>query len=266
MPDLPTAFAHLNARVASLEWATDAANGSLEGLDWIDANVDPTLEGFQFEQSEEGKRYRHRPLGYFLPTIMSRMALQSQKNGDPTILEAVIYLYARVEWLSATRKYFWSPSSPVPGLLVLLAEVYGIGQELHRNDPHALSRLIARVPSWHKDSGTALKAKELFTEIIGRPLPIQANQSVGSTELAEEIFVARDWKWWKAHKRSSSKTKLRITSGFLQFQSHKAEEQFPMIREDVFIVWKIGVSFPKDFLRLLPIWACVRIMLKHEKE
>lgn len=266
MADLPMPFANLNARVAALEWSTDAANGSLEGLDWVDANVDPDLEGFQFEHTKDGKKYRHRPLGYFLPTIMSRLALQSQKNGDPTVLEALMYLYARVEWLSATRKYFWSPSSPVPQLLSLLAEVYGIGQELHRNDPHALSRLVARVPSWHKDSGTALKARELYTDIIGRSLPIQAKQSVDKTELEQEIFVTRDWKWWKSHQRPNSKTKLRVTSGFLQFQPKEEQEQYPMIREDVFIVWTIGVSFPKDFLRLLPIWTCVRIMLKHKKE
>ena len=262
MSDLPTSFSQLNPRVAALEWATAAANGDLEGLDWVDANLDPFLESFQVEQKEDGKKYRHRPLGYFLPTIMARMAHASQKNGDPTILEALIYLYAKVEWLSATRKYFWSPSSPEPKLLPLLAEVYGVGQELHRNDPRALSRLIARVPSWHKGSGTAEKAKELYTQIIGRSLPIQARQSVDSTELPHEVFMVRDWKWWKGHQQEKSQPKLRITSGFLNFQPNQQEEQYRIVREDVFIVWKIGTSFPKDFLRLLPIWACVRIIIK----
>ena len=261
MPDLPASFSHLNARVAALEWATDAANGDIKGLDWVDGNVDPTLEGFVFQQGKEGKEFRHRPLGYFLPSIMSRTALASQQNGDPTVLEALTYIYAKTEWLMATRKYYWSPFSPVPELLVLLAEVYGVGKEIHRNDPQALSRLIARLPAWHKDSGTAKKAKEMLTEIIGRELPIQATQSATKEQMSKEVLVSREWQWWKHRRKPTSTSKLQIRSGFLCFQPQEKEEQFDLVKEDVLITWKEGVGFPKDFLRLLPIWASVRIII-----
>jgi hypothetical protein len=262
MSDLPVPFAHLNARISSLEWASDAANGELKGLDWVDGNIDPTLEGFVFENTENGKKYRHRTLSYFLPTIMSRMAHQSQKNGDPTVIEALTYIYANIEWLMATRKFFWSPFSPVSELLVLLAEVYGVGREIHHNDPQALSRLIARLPAWHKHSGTAAKAKELLVDIVGREVPIRAVQSASEKELSQEVLVSHEWQWWKHRRAKTSKSKMRINSGFLCFQSEKKEEQYELVREDVLITWKEGIGFPKDFLRLLPIWASVRIIIE----
>ena len=50
----------------------------------------------------------------------------------------------------------------------------------------------------------------------------------------------------------------------LQFQSQKKEEQFDLVKEDVLITWKEEVGFPKDFLRLLPIWASVRIIIERD--
>ena len=258
-------FSHLNARVAALEWATDAANGDIKGLDWVDSNLDPNLEGFVFEQGDEGKKFRHRPLGYVGPSIMSRMAHWSQKNGDPTVLEALTYIYAKMEWLMVTRKYYWSPFSPIPELLVLLAEVYGVGKEIHQNNPQALSRLIARLPAWHKNSGTAEKAIEMLVDIIGRDLSIQATQSADAKTLSQEVLVSREWQWWKHRTKDSSKSKMQIRSGFLCFQSSKKEEQFELVKEDVLITWKEGVGFPKDFLRLLTIWASVRIIIESDR-
>ena len=264
MSDLPANFSHLHARIAALEWATDTANGDIKDLDWVDADLDPELEGFAFEHKKDGKVFRHRPLGYFLPSIMSRTAYASQKNGDPTVLEALMYIYAKIEWLMATRKYYWSPFSPVSELLVLLAEVYGVGKEIHQNDPQALSRLIARLPAWHKNSGTAQKAKELLVDIIGRELSIKASQSPSQEEVSREVLVSHEWQWWKHRSKSSSKSKMQIRSGFLCFQSQKKEEQFDLVKEDVLITWKEEVGFPKDFLRLLPIWASVRIIIERD--
>jgi len=262
MSENPVPYHQLNARIAALEWAIDAANGDLKDWDWVDGDIDPSLEGFVFQQTPEGKKYRHRPLGYFLPTIMARLAHQAQKNGDPTVLEGLTYLYAQNEWITAARKYLWSPMSPVSMLLSLLAEVYGVSKEIHRNNPQALSRLIARLPAWHKQSGTALKAQELLVDIVGRELPIRITQSSSEKELETEVLVSHEWQWWKLRRNTQSTPRMKISNGFLCFQSSKKEEQYDLVKEDVLITWKEGVGFPKDFLRLLPIWASVRIIIK----
>ena len=44
MNELQIAFSKLNSKVAALEWTTDAANGQLEGLDWIDADLNFLFE------------------------------------------------------------------------------------------------------------------------------------------------------------------------------------------------------------------------------
>ena len=264
MSNNPVPYNKLNARVSPLEWAMDAANGDLKDWDWMDGDVDPRKEGFVFHQTEEGKKYRHRTLGYFLPTIMARTAHQAQKNGDPTVLESLNYIYAHNEWMTAARKYFWSPMSPVSKLLSLLSEVYGVSQEIHRNDPQALARLIARLPAWHKQSGTALKAQELLVDIVGRELPIRVTQSASDKELEQEALVSHEWQWWKLRKKKTSIPKMKISNGFLCFQSSKKEEQYELVKEDVLISWKEGVGFPKDFLRLLPIWASVRIIINKD--
>ena len=264
MSDLPVLFSQLNARIPSLEWATDAANGDLHNLDWVDSNVDPNLEGFIFEYKDGKKTFRHRPIGFFLPTIMSRLAHQAQQSGDPTVLEALTYIYAQIEWLMASRKFFWSPFSPVSELLVLLAEVYGISREIHLNQQQALSRLIARLPEWHKNAGTATKARELLVDIVGRDLPIQAVQSASEKEMVHEVLVAHEWQWWKHRRKRTSRSKMRIESGLLCFQSEKKEEQYDLVKEDVLVTWKKGVGFPKEFLRLLPIWVSIRIIIHKE--
>ncbi len=269
MNELQVVFSKLNSKVAALEWSTDAASGLLEGLDWIDADLNPEHEAFQVVKSQDGKKYRHRPYGYFLPTIMARAAHEAQKNGDPTVLEGMLYAYAKIEWLMATRKYFWSPLSPVPELLSVLAEAYGVGPEIHRNDPQALSRLISKLPFWHKQSGTAEKAKEMLVEIIGRELPLRIKKPEApdaAQSLHREVFLSREWRWWKNRKEKSSRSSLRISEGMLQFQSEEPEEQFPLLREDVLVHWKEGKPFPTEFLRLLPMWISIRIVIEAGEE
>ena len=347
-------FSNCNVRVAALEWATDAANGELDRLDWVDSNVDPDQDAFHFTESlnvtikvkeslvysdsyswdrfisalkENGlsldsihpnavlygqtlqkylfaieqvdgveqitkgknkKKYSHRPYGYFLPTIMARQAQAAQQNGDPTVLETMLYLYAKVEWMTAARRYFWSPMSPEPKLLSLLAEAYGIGTEIHHNNSQALSRLIAKISTWHKEAGTSQKAMEMLCDIIQRESfvhnpPIKAldyQSKMVELELGEEILSVREREWWEQRAQPDSKTKYRLNkAGFLCFQpkakesrieeerSKKEErekvkkEQYSLAKEDVLIKWKYKRDFPLDFLRLIPMWSSVRMTI-----
>lgn len=265
MDELQVQFSNLNSKVAALEWSTDAANGDLKGLDWIEADLNPNAEAFQVVKEDNTKKYRHRPYGYFLPTLMARAAYEAQRNGDPTVLEAMLYVYAKIEWLVATRKYFWSPLSPIPELLSVLAESYGVGPEIHQNNPQALSRLISKLPIWHKRSGTAEKAREMLVDIIGRELPLgikNANDRNISQSLEHEVLLSREWRWWKNRKEKTSNTKMRISNGLLCFQPQEEEEQFPLIKEDVLVHWKEGRGFPTEFLRLLPMWISIRIVIE----
>ena len=38
MNELQITFSKLNSKVAALEWATDAANGDLDGLNWVETD------------------------------------------------------------------------------------------------------------------------------------------------------------------------------------------------------------------------------------
>ena len=144
MSDLPVKYdqATVGLKAPTLEWAADAASGQLNQLAWVDASIDPTVEPFKLVHHEK-RAYRHRPYSFFLPKAMAQAAQRAQQNGEPTLVEAFQLLYANTEWLIAARRYLWSPLSPIPNLMAILAEAFGIGPEIHRNNREALSRLVA---------------------------------------------------------------------------------------------------------------------------
>lgn len=260
-------YKDLALKVSTLEWAADAANDSLKKLDWIDALIDPEAMPFKVVDGPNGRMYAHRPYAYFLPKVMARAAKNAQKQGEPTVLEAMTYAFARIEWLIATRSYYWSPVSPIPKLLTILTEAFGIGHEIHRNDREVLSRLVSRLPTWHPTSGTPSSVKTLMNETVGEKLNIEfahidkQGPDPVYPALEDEIFVCRNAKWWADRAQSSSNAKLRINNGMLLFQGKEKEQRYMLVREDVLVGWVRGEAFPTNILRILPMWISVRIVL-----
>jgi len=267
MSDLPVKQASVGLKAPTLEWAADAASGQLNQLTWVDASVDPSVEPFQLIH-EERRAYRHRPYSFFLPKAMAQAAQYAQRNGEPTVVEALQLLYANTEWLVAARRYLWSPLSPVPKLMAILTEAFGIGPEIHRNNREALSRLVARLPTWYPDCGTIERAGQLLEDTVGEKIKVKMAHvnSDGPVpkkpSLLSEVFVSRNAEWWAHRSDKSSKMKLRVKSGMLLFQSDE-NSAFPLIREDVLIAWTKGDNFPTNLLRLLPMWICIRIVVNN---
>ena len=265
--------------VAPLQWAVDAAQGMAEGLDWVDAEIIPRHRSFTMHVDQEnGERtYRHRPYSAYLPKTMMLAARHAQRQGEPTVLEGLLLLFAKMEWLVATRRYYWSPMSPIPRLLASLVEAMGIDNEIHRNRPDVLARLVARLPTWNPSRGTVQGAKELIVETVGDAFPIRVAQMPKDKpipmdpDIQGEVFACHDTDWWEQRTQRTSEGKaqnkpmdLRIGSGFLQFQT--AEEPMPLHHEDVLVGWKISEKFPTNLLRLLPAWISIRVVVLPEEE
>ena len=122
--------AHLKVRIAQLDWSLLSSTDQLNDLKWVDSHIQFSHQPF----IEKDHLFAHRPYGYFLPPAMVEAAQKAQAYGEPTVLEGLLLLNAKVEWLIETRKYLWSPLSPVPKLLDSLADAFGISCELHQNE------------------------------------------------------------------------------------------------------------------------------------
>lgn len=262
--------------VAPLQWASDTAKGKNDSLEWVDSQIYDYSASFRVkeerERSQARKLYRHRPYGAYLPRSMRQAAIVAQENGEPTVLEALQLLFARMEWLIASRRYFWSPMSPLPRLLALLVEALGVDAEIHRNDQEVLSRLVARLPTWSPSRGTVEGAVDLLTETVGEKISLQtaSQKKDGPTpiqpDLVQECFACHDVDWWKRRTPDVSKKEtemeMTISSGFLTYQS--STEPVPLHPEDILVGWKKSEKFPINLLRLLPAWVSVRVVVLPE--
>jgi len=262
--------------VAPLQWAVDAAEGKAEGLSWVDTEISPRHRSFTVSEDQSGERqYRHRPYGAYLPKTMMMAARHAQEQGEPTVLEGLLLLFAKMEWLVATRRYYWSPMSPVPKLLASLVEAMGIDNEIHRNRPAVLSRLAARLPTWNPSRGTVQGAKDLLVETVGDPFPIRVAQLPKDQpipidpDIQGEIFACHDLDWWERRvsrtpegNAQNAPMELRIGDGFLQYQT--PEEPMRLHHEDVLVGWKLSDKFPTNLLRLLPAWISIRVVILPE--
>lgn len=262
--------------VAPLQWAVDAAQGKAEDLDWVDTEIAPRHRSFTMSEDKTGERhYRHRPYGAYLPKTMMMAARHAQQQGEPTVLEGMLLLFAKMEWLVATRRYYWSPMSPVPQLLASLVEAMGIDNEIHRNRPAVLSRLAARLPTWNPSRGTVQGAKDLLVETVGDAFPLRVAQLPKDQpipidpDIQGEVFACHDLDWWERRvsrtpegKAQNSPVELRIGDGFLQYQT--PEEPMRLHHEDVLVGWKLSDKFPTNLLRLLPAWISIRVVILPE--
>lgn len=277
LPNKPSLTSTLQNTVASLQWAVDSAQGKVDGLKWVDTEIVPHHRSFSMRAENGGRQYRHRPYGAYLPKTMLQAAQYAQQQGEPTVLEGVLLLFAKMEWLVTTRRYYWSPMSPVPKLLASLVEAMGIDNEIHRNRPDVLARLTARLPTWNPSRGTVQGAKNLLVETVGDPFPIRVAQMPKDKpipmdpDIQGEVFACHDTDWWERRVQRQPgiaepvlKMNLRLDSGFLQFQT--SEEPMPLHHEDVLVGWKISDRFPTNLLRLLPAWISIRVVILSEEE
>lgn len=266
----------LHNTVSALQWAVDSAQGKAEGLSWVDSEIVPRHRSFSMSNGKNGRQYRHRPYAAYLPKTMSIAARHAQQQGEPTVLEGLLLLFAKMEWLVATRRYYWSPMSPVPLLLTSLVEAMGIDNEIHRNRPDVLSRLVARLPTWNPSRGTVQGAKNLLVETVGDEFPIRVAQMPKDKpipmdpDIQGELFACHDLDWWARRVQKDPETQtmstgmnMRIQSGFVQFQAPDAP--MPLHHEDVLVGWKISDTFPTNLLRLLPAWISIRVVIFSEE-
>ena len=259
--------------VAPLQWAADTAKGKTQKLDWVDSTIQDYAPSFRLQNTSEGRKYRHRAYGAYLPKSMLKAAQAAQQNGEPTVLEAILLLYSRIEWLIESRRYYWSPMSPLPSLLALLVEALGVDVEIHRNDKEVLARLVARLPTWNPSRGTVHGGVDLLTETVGEDISIHTAsvQKEGGKpiqpDISREAFACHDVDWWRRRKPNVSTdeitTDLTISSGFLTYQD--TEEPVQLHPEDILVGWKVSEKFPTNLLRLLPAWISVRVVVLPEE-
>ena len=248
------------------------ASGRLRGSGWVDRTIVKKSRPFQQVEGSDGNQlFRHIPYGFFLPTSLANAAIEAQKRGEPTVLEAYLMVFAWVEWLITTRSLLWAPTSPTPALLSVLVEAFGIGPELHRDSPERLSRLAARLPSWYPHRGNAERTRQIVEDTIGVDLNVELVHQDSHGEkpdvLTNEVFACRGTDWWErrtgegnSHIPSAGQSStMRISDGLLRFQPEGAEP-FGLVKEDVAISIEKGTEFPTVLNRVLPLWVSLRII------
>lgn len=257
-------------RLPALEWSHRAGAGELDGLEWVDALVDPSLTalGQASAQGDESRPslFRHVPYAAFLPPPAVRAAMAAQARGEVSGWEVMLLLYARVEWLLASRRYLWSPQTPVPALLSVLVETFGIGPTLHRNAPERLGRLAAMLPVWHAHRGTVAKAVEVLDtcgearQLAGVATLATHGEAPTEPALQDEVFACHDAAWWSHRVRGGATPTYRVEAGLMRFQpKESADQRYALQREDVLVDWKPGGALPIDAVRLLPAWMSMRL-------
>lgn len=254
------------ARTPDLEWAHRSSSGTADDLAWVDTRIDPTRRPFQQEELPEGRRFSHIPYPLFMPPVMSEAAATAQSIGQATMAEGLLLLYARAEWLIHSRRWMWSPLSPVPRLLAYMVEAFGIEKELHHDDPEVLSRLAGMLPTWHPSRGTLDRAREVLectgdTEQARHVAFVQRDgPRPQSPNLREEAMACRGVDFWVARQDPEAVPFYRIDNGFLKFQP-SAGDAFVLKREDVLVEWRENSKLPRQLARLLPAWTIVRLVI-----
>ena len=254
------------ARTPGLEWAHRSSSGGTTDLGWVDARVDPTRRAYVQEETDEGRKFAHIPYPLFMPPVMAESAATAQKNGQATMAEGLLLLFARAEWAIHSRKWMWSPLSPIPRLLSHLVGAFGVEPEIHHNDADVLRRVTAMLPSWHPTRGTLERAREVL-ECTGDAEQARYTASSArdgerptSPNLRDEAMACRTANWWSARRDEESVPHYRIESGFLKFQPSTGDA-FVLRREDVLLEWRQDRKLPRQLARLLPAWTVFRLVI-----
>lgn len=255
-------------RSPTLEWAHQSAQGELEGLSWVDPSMESDERGMTVVDRGTGKQFfRQSPYLRMVPTSVAEAAQEAAKDGRITAWEAASLMFARAEWLVSSRRYLWAPFSPVPRLLASLVEGFGVEPSIHKNDPERLARLTALLPAWHPHRGTLDRAREVLACCeLNESLEATSSMTSGGeaagqdVDLADEVFVCHDAKWWMLRQEGESTPHYRISDGIMRYQPPEGD-RFALRKEDVLIRWTQGQMVPREVLRLLPAWTVVRLSM-----
>lgn len=262
---------HLALRTPDLEWAHRSANGEMDGLSWVAAEIHPDHKPWrQFDQAGE-RKFRHRPYSHWQPPSLVEASMDAQRAGVPTAWEALLVVFARTEWMMKTREYLWTPHSPQPLLLGTLVESFGIGSELHRRSPEVLRRLTALLPTWHPYRGTVPRAREVLDlcsmgeQLKNATTEQESGRIPKKVDLEGEVMACHVDRWWSLRRQPESSSNLVIQGGLLRFQPEEDAQKWVLRREDVLVEWSAGGALPREALRLLPAWSVVRLARKLPK-
>jgi hypothetical protein len=258
-------------RTPDLEWAHRAANGEMEGLSWVAAEIHPDHKPWrQFDQAGE-RKFRHRPYSYWQPPSLVQASMEAQRAGVPTAWEALLVVFARTEWMMKTRDYLWTPHSPQPLLLGTLVESFGIDSSLHQRSPDVLRRLTALLPTWHPYRGTVPRAREVLDlcgmsdQLKNATTEQESGKIPKKVDMEGEVMACHVDRWWSLRRQAESSSALVIQGGLLRFQPKEDDQKWVLRREDVLVEWSAGGALPREALRLLPAWSVVRLARKLPK-
>lgn len=253
-------------RLPELEWSSRSAAGELQQLSWVDTTL--RSESVELAQVElGGGKTAFTSGGYLsrLPGPVLEAAQELQASGRVGGWEVLSLIFSRMEWMVASRRYLWSPSSPVPRLLGTLVQTFGVEANCHQYDPERLARLTALLPSWHPHRGTVARAREVLgtcgmsdqLKKVRTCRPAE-NKGRGLPRLSDEVFVCHEQKWWDNRHFGEAVPLYRIESGVVRFQPRDGDN-FELRREDVLVAWNVGQPIPREAIRLLPAWTVVRL-------
>jgi hypothetical protein len=259
----------MKARSSTLEWCDQARAKELVGVQWVEPEVGQNLPAGRRIQSRDGvERFSFAILESVLPPAMIAEVAAAQAEDAPLALDAIHLMFARMERLLSSRQWWWTPVGPEPQLLELLAEAYGVPQELHQQDPERLARLAAHLEGWHPWRGEVDHAVSLYTRVVGNT-PTESWSHVDSAgaeppALADEVMACHHEEWWAARGAAAIKPDYKISNGMLRFQP--SQDVLPLSREDVLV--EITPEGPQSttLLRLIPAWMSARVSYPSTKE
>lgn len=147
------------------------------------------------------------------------------------------------------------PSTPRPGVTALLPGPVAAPEEAEGPPPPALDLEDAPV----EELETAAVEEDPTDETpVVEPPPTPPAPPAHA--LADEVMSCRSLQWWaRRAPADGSPADLRIDAGLLRFQPRQGQP-FPLVREDVRVGWTIGQPLSPLAPRLLPPWACYRIV------
>jgi hypothetical protein len=251
----------LPVRSPVLEWAARQAAGELEGLEWVAEHLPLEQDDYTVHEEDGEPRFHAVSLAPYLPPPMAQAAVAAHERGEATALEGVQAMFARAVWPVVTRRLWWTADSPAPGLLAWLLEQYGIGPELHRNDPGKLRATVARLATWRRERGDLKATLTLLRDDLQHE---PDERYAEGQSLVDEVLCCHKLSWWRARQRGRPYVAYRIEDGMLRFQD-PSEPAFVALPEDVVAEAAPDRPWSATLLRLLPAWMCVRPVLKREK-
>lgn len=247
-------------REPKLEWLHRTAAGEHDDLSWVDS----TIENHPPFRVVEPDLFQHVAYVRVLPPAMVRSAAEAQQAGRPTLLEAMILLFAPMEWMSIARGHFWSPLGPTAGPLAALVENMGVGPEIHGYSRDVLANLLADSERWLPMRGSVETAAQIVASAQGPTGWIRrtADQNSSAPEsgpnLLKELFVGWSEEDWAA-RESDAPADFRIEDGFLLFQG-SGEPCLTLPASDFVVGWSDESPYAPA-LRLLAAWLTPRFCL-----